>query len=57
MTPEILSEKPRIEIYLGDCLEIMKQIPNNSIDLVLTDQRNFLTNIHTGCIVVVKENY
>lgn len=24
-------------IYLGDCLEIMKQIPDKSIDLVLTD--------------------
>lgn len=24
-------------LYLGDCLELMKQIPNKSIDLVLTD--------------------
>lgn len=25
------------KIYLGDCLELMKQIPDKSIDLVLTD--------------------
>jgi site-specific DNA-methyltransferase (adenine-specific) len=26
-----------IKLYHGDCLEVMKQIPDNSIDLVLTD--------------------
>ena len=26
-----------ITIYCGDCLEVMKQIPDKSIDLVLTD--------------------
>ena len=26
-----------VELHLGDCLEIMKQIPNGSVDLVLTD--------------------
>jgi len=25
------------EIYLGDCLELMKDIPNNSIDMILCD--------------------
>jgi len=25
------------KIYCGDCLELMKQIPDKSIDLVLTD--------------------
>ena len=24
-------------IYLGDCYELIKQIPNNSIDLIITD--------------------
>jgi len=33
----IINEKPRIELHLGDCLEIMKSIPDKSIDLVLTD--------------------
>jgi len=37
MTPEIICEKPRSEIYLSDCLEVMKTIPDKSIDLVLTD--------------------
>jgi DNA modification methylase len=26
-----------IDLHLGDCLEVMKQIPNKSVDLVLTD--------------------
>jgi DNA modification methylase len=26
-----------IQLYLGDCLEVMKQIPSKSVDLVLTD--------------------
>lgn len=26
-----------IELYKGDCLEVMKTIPDNSVDLVLTD--------------------
>ena len=25
------------KIFLGDCLEILKQIPSNSIDAVITD--------------------
>jgi site-specific DNA-methyltransferase (adenine-specific) len=25
------------KIYCGDCLDLMKQIPDKSIDLVLTD--------------------
>ena len=30
-------EEKGITLYLGDCLEIMKSIPDKSIDLVLTD--------------------
>jgi len=26
-----------IQLYLGDCLKVMKQIPNESIDMILTD--------------------
>ena len=26
-----------IELYQGDCLELMKNIPDNSVDLLLTD--------------------
>ncbi len=34
---ETLCDKPLIEIVNADCLEYMKQIPDKSIDLVLTD--------------------
>ena len=37
-------------LYLGDCLEIMKSIPDKSIDLVLTDPpygMNFVSNHRT----------
>ena len=27
----------KISLYLGDCLEIMKQIPSNSVDLLICD--------------------
>jgi len=33
----ILSNNPKIEIFNADCLEKMKEIPDKSIDLVLTD--------------------
>ncbi len=26
-----------IQLYLGDCLEVMKEIPDKSIDLILCD--------------------
>ena len=29
--------KPRIELLQGDCLELMKDIPDGSIDLILCD--------------------
>ena len=28
-----------INIYNGDCLELMKDIPDGSVDLVLTDEK------------------
>ena len=27
----------KIQLYQGDCLEVMKNIPDKSVDLVLTD--------------------
>ena len=27
----------KLKLYLGDCLEVMKDIPNKSIDLILCD--------------------
>lgn len=33
-----------VELFQGDCLELMKNIPDNSVDLLLTDPP------HTGLI-------
>lgn len=30
-------EEPNITLYLGDCLEVMKELPDKSVDLVLID--------------------
>lgn len=30
-------KKPQIQLFQGDCLEVMKSIPDGSIDLILTD--------------------
>ena len=32
-----LGEKMKIELYQGDCLEIIKNIPDGSVDMILTD--------------------
>lgn len=37
MDKKILSEQPRIEIIKGDCLEVLKAMPENSIECVITD--------------------
>ena len=29
--------KMESEVYLGDCYEIIKNIPTNSVDLIITD--------------------
>lgn len=34
---EIASDKPNISILCGDCLDLMRDIPSNSIDMVLCD--------------------
>ena len=37
MKLELLNEKPKLELYQGDCLEIMPLIPEKSIDMILAD--------------------
>jgi site-specific DNA-methyltransferase (adenine-specific) len=32
-----VNEKDKIQLFKGDCLEIMKDIPNGSIDMILCD--------------------
>ena len=36
-TPDWSSENSRIQLYCGDCLEIMPEMQDKSVDLVLTD--------------------
>ncbi len=41
----------KIELYNGDCLEVMKGIPDGSIDLVLTDPPFGTTQCHWDSII------
>jgi len=36
-TPAYLATPPDVRLYLGDCLEVMKTLPDNSVDAVVTD--------------------
>jgi len=42
-------------LYQGDCREILKQLPDNSIDMVFADPPYFLSNggftVHAGKMV------
>ena len=39
------------EILLGDCLELMKDIPNGSIDMILTDPPYGVTKIKWDSVI------
>lgn len=39
------------KIYNADCLEGMKDIPDNSIDLILCDLPYNTTNMHWDCLI------
>ena len=41
-----------IDLYQGDCLEIMKSIPDNSIDLILCDLP-YGTTLNGGFCVII----
>ena len=32
-----MTNKPKVELHLGDCLEIMRSMPDKSVDAVITD--------------------
>ena len=34
-----------IKLYNGDCMEVMKTIPDNSIDLIITDLLTALPHV------------
>ena len=39
------------EILLGDCLELMKDIPNGSIDMILCDLPYGTTDLGWDCLL------
>jgi site-specific DNA-methyltransferase (adenine-specific) len=48
-------EEEGITVYCGDCLEVMKQIPDKSIDLVLTDPPYGVTQNKQDIVVDLAE--
>src|SRR6266851_1943768 len=55
--PAFDDPKHHLRIYQGDCLEILAQIPESSVDLVFADPPYFLSNggitCHAGRMVSV----
>jgi len=56
-TPAFDDPKHHLRIYQGDCLEILQNIPESSVDLVFADPPYFLSNggitCHAGKMVSV----
>jgi len=59
LAPAFDDTKHHIRIYQGDCLEILAQIPESSVDLVFADPPYFLSNggitCHAGKMVSVNK--
>ena len=57
--PAFDDPKHHLRIYQGDCLEILAQIPESSVDLVFADPPYFLSNggitCHAGRMVSVNK--
>jgi site-specific DNA-methyltransferase (adenine-specific) len=58
-TPAFNDEKHHLRIYQGDCLDILAQLPESSVDLVFADPPYFLSNggitCHAGKMVSVNK--
>jgi site-specific DNA-methyltransferase (adenine-specific) len=58
-TPAFNDEKHHLRIYQGDCLDLLAQIPESSVDLVFADPPYFLSNggitCHAGKMVSVNK--
>ena len=58
-TPAFDDPKHHLRIYQGDCLDLLAQIPENSVDLVFADPPYFLSNggitCHAGRMVSVNK--
>jgi len=42
---EIINDNPKIEIWLGDCLKLLKDIPSESVDAIVSDPPYDLVSI------------
>lgn len=47
----------KVELYQGDCLEVMKEIPNKSVDLVITDPPYEITTTGAGMYKQADKQY
>ena len=53
-------EKPKFKLYKADCLDILKSLPENSVDMIFADPPYFLSSgsftCKNGKRVSVKKN-
>ena len=42
---------PDVQLHLGDCFELMKQLPDSSVDFVCTDMPYGMTKAHWDCVI------
>ena len=49
-------KKEKYELYHGDCLEIMSQLPDKSVDLILCDLPYSITKISWD-VLIPFDNY
>ena len=47
--PSIYFEQPRFKLYLGDCLEVLKNVRENSVDMIFADPPYFLSSGSFTC--------
>lgn len=47
----------KVELYQGDCLEVMKNMPNKSVDLVITDPPYEISTTGAGIYKQVDKQY
>lgn len=56
---EVYYEKPNFKLYHGDCLEVLKKMPEESIDMIFADPPYHLSNggftVHAGKMVSVNK--
>lgn len=45
-----------IQLYIGDCLEVMKDIPEHSIDMILCDLPYGVTAMGWDCTIQVPQD-